>query len=85
MTPMQAEYIRFLCEEFGEAFDSTLTEDEAAVVIEDFTREPMSESQARTLARLSERDGAEAPTDLTYGEARTEIRRLVALRGLHSA
>lgn len=85
MTPMQAEYLQFLCGEFGEAFDSTLSENEAAVVIDDVSREPMSESQARTLAWLCERAGEETPAELTYGEARGQIRRLVAVRGMRSA
>lgn len=85
MAPMQAEYLQFLCEEFGEAFDSTLSEDEAAIVIDDVAHEPMSESQARTLAWLCERAGEETPNELTYGEARAQIRRLVAVRGVRSA
>jgi hypothetical protein len=85
MTPDQAGELRFLCAEFGEAFDPTLTEGEAAIVVSTFLDEPMSDAQAATLAWLSERAGAEAPTDLTYGKARSAIRRLVALRGLRSA
>ena len=85
MTPDQAAELRFLCCEFGEGFDDTLTEGEAAVVVGTFLDEPMSDPQFATLAWLSERAGAEAPTDLTYGQARSAIRRLVALRGLRSA
>jgi hypothetical protein len=85
MTADQAAELRFLCAEFGESFDPTLTEGEAATVVGTFLDEPMSASQAQTLAWLSERAGAEAPTDLTYGRARSQIRRLVALRGLRSA
>ena len=85
MTADQAAELRFLCAEFGEAFDPTLTEGEAAIVVGTFLDEPMSASQSATLAWLSERSGAEAPTGLTYGTARSAIRRLVALRGLRSA
>ncbi len=85
MAPDQAAELRFLCQEFGEAFDATLTEGEAAVVIGTFLDEPMSESQASTLGWLTERTGGEPPGELSYGKARSAIRRLVALRGLRSA
>jgi hypothetical protein len=85
MTRDQAAELRFLCAEFGEDFDPTLTEGEAAIVVATFLDEPMSEVQAATLAWLSERAGAPAPDALTYGKARSAIRRLVALRGLRSA
>ena len=85
MTPDQASELRFLCGEFGETFDATLTEGEAAVIVGTFLDEPMSQEQAATLTWLSERTGAEAPSELTYGQARSAIRRLVALRGLRSA
>jgi hypothetical protein len=85
MTPHQRAELRFLCAEFGEAFDGSLTEGEAAVVTGTFLDEPMSEPQRASLAWLSERAGAEAPDALTYGQARSVIRRLIALRGLRSA
>lgn len=85
MTDAQAGHLRFLCREFGESFDGTLTEGQAALVIVSFLEEPMRETQARTLTRLCERAGTPLDPDLTYGEARTAIRRLVALRGLQSA
>jgi hypothetical protein len=85
MTPDQAGELRFLCGEFGETFDPSLTEGEAAIVVGTFLDEPMSEPQRATLAWLSEKAGAEAPGALSYGQARSAIRRLVALRGLRSA
>jgi hypothetical protein len=85
MTPGQAGYLRFLCREFGEPFDDTLTEGEASVVVESFLDEPMSDRQARTLMWLCEKSGAPIASGLTYGEARGQIRKLVALRGLRSA
>lgn len=81
----QSAYLRFLCGEFQEVFDASLTEGQAALVIESFLDESMDESQGRTLGWLSERAGAPADDGLTYGQARTKIRRLVALRGLKSA
>jgi hypothetical protein len=85
MTSFQAGYVRFLCAEFGERFDDTLTEGEASVVVESFLGEPMSDRQARTLMWLCEKSGAPMAKDVTYGEARSQIRKLVALRGLRSA
>lgn len=85
MRPGQSAYLRFLCDEFHEVFDATLSEGQAAFVIESFLDEPMDESQARTLGWLGERAGSPAEDGLTYGQARTKIRRLVALRGLKSA
>jgi len=85
MTEAQAGHLRFLCSEFGEAFDDSLTEGEASVVIDSFLEEPMCDAQARTLARLCEREGTPLDRDQTYAQARTSIRRLVALRGLKSA
>jgi hypothetical protein len=85
MSRSRAGYLKFLCEEFGETFDPTLTDGESSIVLESFLAEPMSESQARTLFFLSQLVGAESETGLTYGEARSKIRRLVAHRGLKSA
>jgi Protein of unknown function (DUF3072) len=85
MQPSQEGFLRFLCQEFGEVFDDTLTEGEATLVVESFLDEPMSDAQGRTLAWLAEQAGATVDEDLTYGQARTQIRRLVALRGLRSA
>lgn len=85
MGPDQVAEVRFLCGEFGEPFDPKLTEGEAAVVVHSFLDEPMSESQARTLAWLSERAGIVMDADLNYGRARTTVRRLLAVRGLRSA
>jgi hypothetical protein len=45
----------------------------------------MTDSQARTLFFLGQLTGSEAEAQLTYGEARSKIRRLVAHRGLRSA
>lgn len=85
MTRSQASYLRFLCGEFGERFDDTLTEGEASVVVESFLGEPISDRQARTLMWLCEKSGAPMAKDLSYGQARSQIRKLVALRGLRSA
>ena len=85
MTRARAGYLRFLCSEFGDTFDATLTDGESSIVLDSFLAEPMSESQARTLVFLSQLVGAEPEDDLTYGQARSKIRRLVAHRGLKSA
>ena len=85
MSPSRIGYLRFLCEEFGESFDPTLTDGESAIVLDSFLSEPMSDSQARTLVFLSQVIGAEPETGLAYGQARSKIRRLVAQRGLKSA
>src|SRR5437867_1561230 len=66
MTRSQAGYLRFLCAEFGNQFDETLTEGETDVVIESFLDEPMSDSQARTLSFLSTQAGRPFDTGLTY-------------------
>jgi len=81
----QASYLRFLCEEFEETFDPSLTDGESAIVVESFLDEPMTDSQARTLFFLSQIVGTEADTGLTYGQARTKIRGMVAIRNLKSA
>jgi Protein of unknown function (DUF3072) len=85
MTLGQANYLRSLCEEFEEPFDPGLRAGEAAIVIESFLDEPMTGSQERTLEWLSEQAGEDAPVGLTYGQARSKIRVLVARRGLRSA
>jgi len=85
MSLRQASYLRFLCEEFEETFDASLTDAESAIVVESFLDEPMTDSQALTLFFLSQIVGTEAETGLTYGQARTKIRSLVAIRGLKSA
>jgi hypothetical protein len=85
MTPQQLGYLRFLCEEFAEVFDASLTTGEATVVIQSFLGESMSQDQERTLRWLSDRTGAPFDDGLTYGQARSAIRRLVASRGLKSA
>jgi len=85
MTLARAGYLRFLCREFGETFDPSLTDGESAIVVESFLSEPMSDSQARTLFFLGQLVGAEPETGLSYGQARSKIRGLVAHRGLKSA
>jgi hypothetical protein len=85
MSFARAGYLRFLCTEFDETFDPSLTDGESSIVLESFLSEPMSEHQARTLVFLSQLVGVEADGGLTYGEARSKIRRLVARRGLRSA
>ena len=85
MTPSQAGYLRFLCDEFGETFDEGLTEGEADLVIGSFMGESMTARQARTLEWLCRRADDPFQPELTYGAARARIRRLVALRGLRSA
>jgi hypothetical protein len=73
----QASYLR--------SFDPSLTDGESAIVVESFLDEPVADSQARTLFFLSQVVGIQADTGLTYGQARTKIRSLVAIRGLKSA
>jgi hypothetical protein len=85
MTPARAAYLRFLCEEYGDTFDPTLNDGESAIVLESFLDEPMTDAQARTVFFLSQIAGSEPETELTYGQARSKIRRLVAQRGLKSA
>jgi hypothetical protein len=85
MTRAQRQYLRFLCHEFSCEFDPYLTQDEAGLVIESFLADPMSSDQSKTLVELSQRAGVPMDADLTYGAARTKIRRLVAMRGLKSA
>ena len=83
MTPDVAGYFRFLCDEFEFGYDSTFTQHEAAVVIESFLGDGATTSQLRTIGALS--GEAAATPSLTYGEARTRVRRAIALRGLRSA
>jgi len=85
MSSAQARYLRFLCDEFEEIFDPSLTDGESAMVVASFLGEPMTDSQARTLFFLSQAVGLQADAELTYGQARTKIRSLVAIRGLKSA
>jgi hypothetical protein len=81
MTPDVAAYMRFLCEELALQFDPTFTQREAAMVLQSFLTDPATPDQVRTLEHLGEME----PIALTYGAARSKIRRLVALRGLRSA
>jgi hypothetical protein len=85
MHPDQADELRFLCAEFGAEFDGTLSEGQAAIVIHSFLDEPATDAQTRSLAWLSERLGSPMEEGLTYGKARSAIRRAIALRGLRSA
>jgi hypothetical protein len=85
MTLRQLGYLRFLCDEFAEAFDPSLTEGEASVVTQSFLNETMSDGQGQTLRWLSQRAGVPFETGMTYGQARSAIRRLVASQGLKSA
>lgn len=81
MTPDVVAYMRFLCEEMTLHFDPTFSQHEAALVIESFLKDPATASQTQTLEAL----GAPETDGLTYGDARTKIRRQIALRGLRSA
>jgi len=85
MTSARAGYLRFLCEEFEETFDPSLTDGESSIVLDSFLSEPMTDAQARTLFFLGQLIGTDPETDLTYGQARSKIRTLVAHRGLRSA
>lgn len=77
-----AGYLRFFCEEFRFGYDETFTQQEAATVIDGFLADAPTASQRQTIAAL---DGGATVDDMTYAEARTKIRRMVALRGLRSA
>jgi hypothetical protein len=81
MTPDVAAYLRFLCGELDLGFDPAFTQREAALVIGSFLRDPATASQTQTLEAL----GALDTDDLAYAEARSKIRRTIALRGLRSA
>ena len=76
----QSGYVQFLCEEFGERFDDTLTQGQAAQVIDSFLNEPMTEGQRRTVEYLSRKAGRAIEYTLTYGEARDRIRQLLLTR-----
>jgi len=81
MTPDVAGYLRFLCEELNLHFDPTFRQHEAALVIESFLADPATAGQVQTLDAL----GVSEASGLSYAEARTKIRRQIALRGLRSA
>lgn len=85
MPPALAAYLRFLCEELHMRFDPTFTHGEAARVIPSLLGDPATEGQEQTLGWLSQAAGAPTGEIGSYAEARTKIRRLVALRGLRSA
>ena len=82
MGEAQAEYLRFLCEEFGYTFEPDLAAGEADLLIESLLEESMTERQAHTLELLSQEAGQDVPTGLTYAEARRRIRVLVTRRAL---
>jgi hypothetical protein len=84
MVPELEGYLRFLCDELDLRFDPTFTQGEAARVIPSLLTDPASDSQERTLAALGEPVPEEA-TVVTDAEARSKIRRLIALRGLRTA
>lgn len=84
MVPELEGYLRFLCDELDLRFDPTFTQGEAARVIPSLLTDPATESQERTLEWLGARGGG-APEVTSYGDARSKIRRLVALRGLRTA
>ena len=81
MAPDLAGYMRFLCAEMGLGFDPTFTQHEAVLVIQSFLGDPATASQVQTLEALGLPEG----DALTYADARTKIRRQIALRGLRSA
>jgi hypothetical protein len=85
MTDDQSGHLRFLCQEFGASFHPSLNQEQAALEIANLIARPMPESQAKTLAWLSERQATPLDPTLTYGQARTAIRKLIALKGLKSA
>jgi hypothetical protein len=83
--PMSAEmagYLRFLCDDLHMRYDDTFTHGEAALVIQGLLMDPATDSQRRTIAALG---GDGTAHTLTYGQARTAVRRMIALRGLRSA
>ena len=83
MSDEMSGYLRFICDELHMRFDDSFTQGESAMVLQGLLTDPATTSQRQTIAALA----GEATTDetLTYGEARTKIRRMVALRGLRSA
>ena len=83
MSPEMSGYLRFLCDELGMRYDDTFTQGEAAMVIQGLLTDPATTSQRQTIAALAgEATDGQART---YSDARTKIRRMVALRGLRSA
>src|SRR5262245_5906089 len=83
MSDDMAGYLRFFCDELGMRYDETFTLGEAALVIQGLLTDPATQSQRQTIAALAG-DGTNGH-ELSYSEARTKIRRMVALRGLRSA
>ena len=82
MRPEMAGYLRFLCDELHMRYDDTFTHGEAALVIQGLLTDPATDSQRRTITAL----GGDGTADtMTYGQARTTVRRMIALRGLRSA
>jgi hypothetical protein len=77
-----AGYLRFFCDEFNFGYDETFTTGEAATVIWGFLIDGPTARQRQTVAAL---DGTANVDGMTYAEARTKIRRAIALRGLRSA
>jgi hypothetical protein len=77
-----AGYLRFFCDEFNFGFDETFSTGEAATVIWGFLVDAPTERQRLTIEAL---DGGAHVDRMTYAEARTKIRRAIALRGLRSA
>ena len=83
--PMSAEmagYLRFLCDDLHMRYDDTFTHGEAALVIQGLLMDPATDSQRRTITALG---GDGTAVTMTYGQARTAVRRMIALRGLRSA
>jgi hypothetical protein len=82
MSEELAGYLRFFCDEFNFGYDDTFTQAEAATVIGGFLLDAPTEHQRRTIEAL---DGGASVEGMTYADARTKIRRAIALRGLRSA
>ena len=82
MSPEMAGYLRFLCDELHMRYDDTFTLGEAAMVIQGLLTDPATDGQRRTITALG---GDGTPDALSYGHARTTVRRMIALRGLRSA
>ncbi|MEA2579199.1 MAG: hypothetical protein QOE83_91 [Actinomycetota bacterium] len=82
MGEAQADYLRFLCEEFGYSFEPDLAAGEADILIESFLEEPMTEQQRATLVALTTDVGESLPEGLSYAGARRQIRTLVTRRAL---
>jgi hypothetical protein len=77
-----AGYLRFFCDEYNFGFDDTFTQAEAATVIAGFLVDAPTQRQRLTIEAL---DGGATVDGMTYADARTKIRRAIALRGLRSA